>query len=61
MVTSTSCVFTWLVDCEGIGVPLVLMTTVRVALYDPVGQLMSQRRKMLADQILTEGARATLS
>lgn len=49
------------VDFVGIGVPLVLMTTGRVALYDPVGLLMSQRRKMLADQILREGAPATLS
>jgi len=49
------------VDFVGIGVLLVLMTTGRVALYDPVGLLMSQRRKMLAGQILREGAPATLS
>jgi hypothetical protein len=49
------------VDFVGIGVPLVLMTTGRVASYDPVELLMSQRRKMLAGQILREGAPATLS
>jgi hypothetical protein len=49
------------VDFVGIGVPLVLMTTGRVALYDPEGLLMSQRRKMLPSQILRGGAPATLS
>jgi hypothetical protein len=48
------------VDFVAIGVPLVLMTTGRVALYDPLGLLMSQRRKTLANQILKKGAPATL-
>jgi hypothetical protein len=48
------------VDFVGIGVPLVLMTTGRVALYDPVGLLISPKRKTLADQILREGAPTTL-
>jgi hypothetical protein len=48
------------VDFVGIGVPLVFMTTGRVALYDPVGLLISPKRKTLADQILREGAPTTL-
>ena len=43
----------------GIGVPLVLMTIGKVALYDQVGLLMFQRRKMPVGQILREVAPVT--
>lgn len=43
-----------------IGVPLDLMTIEKVALYVPVGLLMSLRRKLLVDQILRDGAPVTL-
>lgn len=46
--------------CAGIGVPLVLMTTGRVALYGLVGVLMSRRRKMRVDQTLRGAAHVTL-